>query len=122
MSKNSHVATKSISNVWTLRIAHALSGGPLRFNVLDRAVNAPNAPMLSTYLKRMARDGLIARRVIELGPPARVEYGLTPLGLELAKPASELVTFVDRSMPQVDLARERYSVLQAQELSTDQIT
>jgi DNA-binding HxlR family transcriptional regulator len=92
----SNVTKRSLTNQWTLRIAHALRNGPLRF---CRAVNSPNPPMLTTHLKKMARDGLVDRVVIELGPPANVEYRLTQLGQELAKPASALVTWVDRNMP-----------------------
>jgi DNA-binding HxlR family transcriptional regulator len=119
MSKNSHVASRALTNQWTLRVAHVLRNGPLRFNALDRAVDAPNPPMLSTHLKKMRRDGLVERHVIELGPPARVEYSLTPLGADLARPASAMVTWVDCRMPEVEVARERYRVLQAQELSVD---
>jgi len=122
MSKNSHVTKRSLTNAWTLRVAHALRRGPLRFNALDRAINAPNPPMLSTHLKKMARDGLVERVVIELGPPAPVEYRLTPLGADLAEPASAMVARVDSRMPQVEIARERYRVVQAQELSNDQVS
>ena len=105
MSKNSHVTKRSLTNAWTLRVAHALRRGPLRFNALDRAINAPNPPMLSTHLKKMARDGLVERVVIELGPPARVEYRLTPLGADLAEPASAMVTWVDQNAASRDRPR-----------------
>jgi DNA-binding HxlR family transcriptional regulator len=67
----------------------------------------------------LRRDGLVERRVIDLGPPARVEYSLTPLGADLARPASAMVTWVDCRMPEVEVARERYRVLQAQALGAD---
>ena len=67
----------------------------------------------------MARDGLVERRVIEWGPPMNVQYELTPLGLELAKPASELVRWVDNKMPEVEASRELYRVKQVMAASDE---
>ena len=66
--------TRALTNQYGLRIVCALKRGPQRFNALERAIEAPNPPALSKLLKRMQRDGLVARRVIAIGPPAHVEY------------------------------------------------
>ena len=54
---------------YDLRIAVALrQRGVVRFNELQRAVNAANSPMLSKHLKRMIRSGLVERRVVRIEP------------------------------------------------------
>lgn len=97
---------RAITSQLTLRIVRALSRGPLRFNQLDRAINAPNAPFLSKHLKKLVRDGIVVRHVDRLGPPAIVRYELTALGRDLSTPASTLLAWVESNAPQIEAARE----------------
>jgi len=104
---------RAVTSTLTLRIVHALWRGPLRFNAIERAALAVHPPQLSRHLKKMARDGLITRCVVALGPPAHIEYALTPLGTTLASPASELLGWVDEHADQVEAAREHHRALSA---------
>jgi DNA-binding HxlR family transcriptional regulator len=106
--------TRTLSNQGILRIARALRNGPLRFNEIDRAINAPNPPILSKLLKKMQRDGLIVRNVVQLGPPAHVEYALTDLGSDLSGPATTMIDWIDTNVGKVEAARA-VSRLQAED-------
>src|ERR1700691_2828787 len=102
-------STRSITSQFTLRIVRALRNGALRFNMLERAAKAPNPMRLSRHVKKLIRDGLVERHVITLGPPAVTEYSLTPLGADLAKPAAELIGWVERNADQVATARKDHA-------------
>jgi DNA-binding HxlR family transcriptional regulator len=106
-------STRAVTSDMTLKIVRALRRGALRFNEIDRAVHARYHPVLSDRLKKMARDGLIERRVIHLGPPAHVEYSLTPLGAGLAEAASPLVEWTEKNANQVEAARQYHQALAA---------
>lgn len=71
---------KILSDYWTLRIIDELSdGGSLRFNELERRLEAVNTATLAKRLKDMHEAGLISR--IEASR-ADVAYSLTALGQE----------------------------------------
>lgn len=106
-------STRAVTAEMTLKIVRALQKKPLRFNEIDRAVKSPNHPALSDRLKKMQRDGLIERRVIRLGPPAHIEYTLTRLGADLAKPATALLGWVDNHAVEVDASRQYHRMLAA---------
>ncbi len=97
--------TRAVTNQYTLRIVTALRRGALRFNEIDRAINAPNQPILSKHLKKMLRDGLLVRTVIRTGPPAHVEYALTDLGRDLSGPASTMIDWLETNVARVEAAR-----------------
>lgn len=103
--------TRAVTSQLTMRIVRALAMGPLRFNQIDRAIQAPNAPALSKNLKKMLRDGLIERHVARLGPPACVSYSLTTLGRDMAEPASALLGWVEANAPQIEAARAHQRAL-----------
>jgi DNA-binding HxlR family transcriptional regulator len=106
-------STRAVTAELTLKIVAALRRGPLRFNEIDRAVNAPNHPTLSERLKKMVRDGLIERRVHKLGPPANVSYELTKLGADFAQPATALIEWTRRNANQIEAARQYHQALAA---------
>ena len=112
-NENPMTSTRAVTSEMTLKIVRALSRGPLRFCEIDRAVNARNHPLLSERLKKMTRDGLIVRRVHKLDPPAIVSYELTKLGADLAKPASELIAWVERNADHIQSSREYHQALAA---------
>ena len=53
------------------------------------------------------RDGLVHREVLEAIPP-RVEYSLTPLGIEVANRLLDLIELVESHMPEVHAAQQDY--------------
>ncbi|KAF1310373.1 transcriptional regulator [Pseudomonas sp. SG-MS2] len=68
---------------WSLGILHALGVyGTMRHAEIKRQMTGVTQRMLTKTLRAMERDGLLLRREFEEVPP-RVEYELTPLGMEL---------------------------------------
>ncbi|HND32853.1 MAG TPA: helix-turn-helix domain-containing protein [Myxococcota bacterium] len=64
-------------------ILHELRGGELRFTALAERL-AIGDRMLSLRLKELEAAGLVLRQV-EQGPPLRVHYALSPLGVGLGE-------------------------------------
>ncbi|HCR1219949.1 TPA: helix-turn-helix transcriptional regulator [Pseudomonas aeruginosa] len=68
---------------WSLGILHALGVyGTMRHADIKRQMTGVTQRMLTKTLRAMERDGLLLRREFGEVPP-RVEYQLTPLGMEL---------------------------------------
>lgn len=110
-----HHETRAVTRELTLRIVGRLRHGPARFNELGRLVDAPSPPMLSKYLKKLQRDGLVERHVIQLGPPAITTYELTALGRSMIEPASAMLGWMDGHRDQIEAAREMSNVRRAVE-------
>ena len=73
---------KLISGKWKILILWYLVKGPLRFSDIKR--NLPNVTqkMLTNQLRSLEEDNLIYRKVYPV-VPAKVEYGLTEIGLKI---------------------------------------
>ncbi len=78
-----------LGDKWSLLLVSILSNGPARFTTLKFAAEGISQRMLTLTLRRLERDGLVARTVFAEVPP-RVEYALTPLGDSLVPPAMAL--------------------------------
>lgn len=77
---------------WTSMVLHALHtlyAGTCRTGVLQRSLPGISKKMLTQTLREMERDGLVTRQVFDVVPP-RVEYSLTPLGVEFVEPIEML--------------------------------
>ena len=75
-------ASNQISGQWTVAICGYLEGGKLRFGELKKMMPNISERMLSLELKKMEERKLVIRTVYP-EVPVRVEYELTPIGLEL---------------------------------------
>jgi DNA-binding HxlR family transcriptional regulator len=71
-----------------------------RFSELAYLIGGVSEKMLSQTLRRLEVDGFVHREVHATMPP-KVEYGLTPLGCELAKYVQSLLNFVHKNASQV---------------------
>ena len=97
-----------IGDKWSVCVIHSLGETKkLRFNALRSQLNGISQRMLTVTLRALERDGLVSRRVYPEVPP-RVEYSLTPLGATLRQLVSELVTWSNEHLAEVDTARTRY--------------
>lgn len=67
---------------WKICILGTLLNGTTRFGELLRILSPVTRRMLVNQLRELELDGLVARKVYAQVPP-KVEYSLTPLGLEL---------------------------------------
>ncbi|WP_424922257.1 winged helix-turn-helix transcriptional regulator [Streptomyces sp. wa53] len=85
----------------------ALHESGARFNELRRRVDGVSEKMLSQTLHALERDGLVHREA-QLANPPRVDYGLTPLGSQVAERLMDLIELVEGRMPEVVEARSRY--------------
>ncbi|MBO1335913.1 helix-turn-helix domain-containing protein [Streptomyces sp. VRA16 Mangrove soil] len=96
-----------VTGRWGALTLGALHEGTFRFNELRRRVDGVSEKMLSQTLHALERDGLVHREAQPTNPP-RVDYELTPLGREVAERLLTLIHFVEGSMDDVLVARERY--------------
>ncbi|MES3711870.1 putative HTH-type transcriptional regulator YybR [compost metagenome] len=78
-----------IGDKWTMLILTALCEKPLRFNELKRCLEGITQKALTQALRRLERNGILARLVIPSSQVA-VEYRITPLGRTLEEPFTAL--------------------------------
>jgi DNA-binding HxlR family transcriptional regulator len=90
-----HEAVELVGRRWTGAILRVLMDGALRFSEIAQAVPELSDRLLSERMKELERRGMVERRVIS-GPPLRVEYSLSQMGLELGPALSELQRWANR--------------------------
>lgn len=103
----SRTSLAEIANKWTAMIVVVLGEGPQRFTHLREAVQGISGKVLSDTLKRLERDGIVARRAFDEMPP-RVEYSLTPLGQSLHEPLRALSRWAEGNIERVLANRDAY--------------
>ncbi|OLL29192.1 HxlR family transcriptional regulator [Burkholderia sp. SRS-W-2-2016] len=74
-----------VANKWSVMILTLLTQRPTRFNELKRRLEGITHKALTEALRRLERNGLIARAVLNTSPVA-VEYSITDLGRTLQVP------------------------------------
>nr|WP_240979895.1 helix-turn-helix domain-containing protein [Streptomyces sp. HNM0574] len=96
-----------ILDKWSLQVLDTLCGNPSRFNELRRAIPVVTQKSLTATLRRLERNGMIERAVVNTRPLA-VEYRITPLGTTLQDLINALHHWTTTHMPAVEEARERF--------------
>jgi DNA-binding HxlR family transcriptional regulator len=96
-----------VADKWSMMIMTVLSGGGTRFNDLKRRLEGVSQKSLSMTLKRLERNGIIARTVVATTPPG-VLYEMTPLGLTLLPPFQAIYLWANENMVAVEAARAVY--------------
>jgi DNA-binding HxlR family transcriptional regulator len=104
----SRAALENVAGKWGLLALLALGEGAYRFNALRRRVDGVSEKMLSQTLQALERDGIVHREVVTTIPP-RVEYTLTPLGVEVAARVRDLAELLESAVPKISAAREAYA-------------
>lgn len=85
-----HEAIELIGRRWTGAIVEVLiQGGPMRFGEIADAVPELSDRLLSERMKELEARGVVLR-IIDEGPPVRVQYDLTPMGRSLEPAVSEI--------------------------------
>jgi DNA-binding HxlR family transcriptional regulator len=107
-----------IGDKWTVYIVGLLSGGPMRFSEIRRAVSAISQRMLSLTLRGLERDGLVTRTVYPTIPP-RVEYELTAVGLTLIAPLKQVGAWAIVNRDYVEAARTKFDANNAGSKTTE---
>lgn len=81
-----------VGNKWKLLIIRNLMKRTWRFNELQRSLDGISQKVLTDSLRGLENDGIIYRKDYHINPP-KVEYGMTDLGLELAKLLDIMASF-----------------------------
>ncbi len=98
--------------LWTLSVLHG-AGGPLRFTRVMEQVEGVSQKSLTKTLRQLERDGLATRRLFPQVPP-RVEYAITPLGVELLRRVEPLWRWVAEQVGEFSSARRSFDRQKAQ--------
>ncbi len=93
-------------SLWTLSVL-AMTGSPLRFTRVMEQVEGISQKSLTKALRQLERDGLATRKLCPQVPP-RVEYAVTPLGVELLKQVEPLWLWVAGNVDTFRSARESF--------------
>ena len=97
-----------IGDTWSVLVTIQLRlHGPRRFGQLLRSVGGISQRMLTVTLRRLQRDGLIDRTVLDTSPP-QVEYSLTKVGHSLTNILKELVDWAETNRSDIDTARRTW--------------
>lgn len=99
----SRTIMRQVTSSWGLLVLVALQPGTLRFSALRRRISGISERMLAQTLQQLESYRLVARRSLPVVPP-HVEYSLTPLGIETARRAEELVEWIQTHL--VDMLAE----------------
>ena len=105
---------EKIADKWVLLIINVLAREIQHFNLLKKSIQGISPKVLSQKLKMLERDGFIERQVQNTSP-IRVDYSLTPLGLEVAKMAYQLKDWAESNIEQVIYAQQRFDAIQQEE-------
>lgn len=100
-------ALEVVSGKWVTAILAELAFGPRRYTELQSRLPAVAGSMLTRTLRRMERDGIVARDV-KPAVPLQVEYRLTPLGESLREPLAALTRWAEHHFDRVESRRRRY--------------
>ena len=93
-----------IMDKWSMMVLALLERGPTRFNAIKRSLEGVSQKALTQCLRRLERNGLVARHVRQSSPVA-VEYEITALGRTLLPPFKALYGWALDSMPRIEQAR-----------------
>ena len=96
---------------WILLIIYRLHGQSQHFNELKKSLTGISPKVLSQKLKILERDGFISRTIHE-NNVIRVEYALTPLGIEFAGTALVFKNWAEENMQYVIRAQRLFDASQ----------
>jgi DNA-binding HxlR family transcriptional regulator len=102
-----HEVLAALSDKWLTLVVSALADGSLRHSELARIVAGASQKMLTQTLRKLERDGLVARTVTASVPP-RVDYELTALGHDLVPVQRAIKAWAEAHIDAIHSARARY--------------
>jgi DNA-binding HxlR family transcriptional regulator len=105
----SRTVVEVLASKWALYVLAALRrhDRAMRFSELRRTLDGVTQKMLTQTLRALERDGLVSRAVYPTVPP-RVEYGLTPLGVEAGQLTSAIADWSVRHAREILAARTEF--------------
>ena len=96
-----------LADKWAVLVLALLMKDKMRFNQLRREIDGVSQKVLSQVLKKLERDGLIARQAFPT-VPVTVEYSITDLGRTLTSTIGALARWAEENMPEIMAAQRRY--------------
>jgi DNA-binding HxlR family transcriptional regulator len=111
---NSRMLLDQIADKWSVMILAVLCEHPLRFNELKRRLEGITQKALTEALRRLERNGIVERRVLQ-GSPVAVEYRVTPLGCTLKEVFQALNKWSIDHLPAVQQAQRDYDARMMQQ-------
>ena len=87
-----HLVATVLRGKWTLPVVYSLKHHTRRYGEIRRHLPTATEKMLISTLRKLEKNGLVKRHIYPSVPP-KVEYKLTPFGLEvleIAKKTNEL--------------------------------
>lgn len=96
-----------ILDKWSLLVLDTLCERPHRFNELRRAIPTVTQKSLTASLRRLERNGMVEREVIDTRPVA-VEYRISDLGRTLQDLIDALLMWSTAHMAEVTRARDAF--------------
>ncbi|WP_053850232.1 helix-turn-helix domain-containing protein [Streptomyces sp. NRRL B-24085] len=104
-----------IASKWTMLVLVALEDGrPMRFTELRRRLDGVTQKVLTSTLRSLEREGLLAREVYPTVPP-RVEYRLTGLGREVGALIQHITDWSQANIGTIRAARENFDARTAEQ-------
>jgi DNA-binding HxlR family transcriptional regulator len=102
-----HELLEAVTAKWPLSVMRVLAQapGPLRFSRVLERVDGISQKVLTQALRTLERHGLITRTLYPQVPP-RVEYELTPLGVDLLAQVLSLWGWIQGRLPEFAAARD----------------
>jgi DNA-binding HxlR family transcriptional regulator len=95
-----------IADKWSM-MALAVLEQPTRFNEIKRQLEGVTQRVLTQTLRRLERNGMVQRRVLQTSPPG-VEYSLTPLGQSFREPFTRLYEWTLEHSDEIERAQRVY--------------
>jgi len=99
-----------IADRWTILVLGAIcvaKDGKIRFNALKREVDGISQKTLTQCVRRLERNGLVDRHLIDGAPPG-VEYAVTTLGHTLDLPFNALNTWTKKHAAAIHAAQAKF--------------
>ena len=93
-----------LTSRWGVLVMAVLATGTYRFAQLRRRIGGVSERMLAQTLQQLEQDGFVHRHDHGEVPP-RVDYALTPLGVEAAAHLVGLVAWIEENMARVNAAQ-----------------
>ncbi|HEX9122703.1 MAG TPA: helix-turn-helix domain-containing protein [Actinomycetota bacterium] len=90
-----HRAVRILARRWTPEILRAFLAGTTRFTGFTTVIPGLSDRLLSERLKDLETEGLIVRTVTP-EKPVRIEYHLTPKGLDLGNAMTAIARWAER--------------------------
>jgi len=92
---------KHVTSRWAVLIFFVLrDGGTYRFSEIRRTIEGVSEKMLAQTLQTLEQDHFVKRTSYPVVPP-KVEYQLTPIGMQAAKHVITLVAWLEENVGEI---------------------